>query len=80
MRTKVRPYVQTTPPEHVSFRDCINEQDYCPEMVLVLPGIFDMGSPTEEGETRMKDLNTPSGCTTLCSLQVRVDISRMGHV
>jgi formylglycine-generating enzyme required for sulfatase activity len=50
MQTNIRPYVQTVFPELPlkTFKDCTSEQDYCPEMVVVPPGSFEMGSPADE--------------------------------
>jgi formylglycine-generating enzyme required for sulfatase activity len=55
MQAKVRPFVKTEEAERVlkpgdTFRECVSEleKDYCPEMVVVPPGRFMMGSPDDE--------------------------------
>jgi formylglycine-generating enzyme required for sulfatase activity len=52
---KILPYVLNTDSEHAlkpkeSFRECATEKgmDYCPEMVVIQPGRFKMGSPASE--------------------------------
>jgi formylglycine-generating enzyme required for sulfatase activity len=55
MQAKVRPYVLNPEAEQApmpAFRECAIDpgKDYCPEMVVIQPGSFTMGSPpTEKG-------------------------------
>ena len=55
MLSQVRPYVLSAAKEGAlkpkdTFRECTLQQgkDYCPEMVVVPPGSFMMGSPPSE--------------------------------